>query len=137
MEDKGVSRKTMKRQTVSAYRVLGFHRSVVCLTALVYLGLVVLAASCASMPVAQSETHHHSHESTHSPLCAWSCHMISQDKMVGSVFEAVVRFVVTSLATPSFPAYSASPHPAHASRAPPVSTFGSFRGTAFFDCVCG
>lgn len=71
--------------------------SVACLTIGLYLALVVLATGCASMPLSSSETHHHSQESAHAPLCAWSCQMVSQSGLVASAPMAVVTLVAISL----------------------------------------
>jgi hypothetical protein len=124
MKDKGVSRKTMKGQTISAYWGAGFRRSVVCLTVLVYLGLVALAASCASMPVAQSKAHHHSHESAHSPLCAWSCQMVSQSGLVASSPSLLVSLVEVSAAVALVHSYWVVPPISRPARAPPMFTLG-------------
>lgn len=48
------------------------------LTAVAYLALVVLAAGCLFMHAAPSGGHeHHAQDSSHSPLCAWSCQALS------------------------------------------------------------
>lgn len=110
---------------------------VACLTLGLYLVLVVLATGCASMPLSSSETHHHSHESAHSPLCAWSCQMLSQSGLVASVPMAVVSLVAISLVILAHHPYPASFSTPRASRAPPVFLRGSFRRNAFLDCVRG
>ncbi len=98
--------------------------SVACLTILVYLGLVVLAAGCVSMPASSSGSHHHPQASAHSSLCVWSCQMISQGGPAASVPTLAVTLVVVSeavsLAHSHLVAYSIS-RPA---RAPPVFTLG-------------
>lgn len=124
MKDKGVSRKTMKGQTISAYWVVGFRRSVVCLTVLVYLGLVSLAASCASMPIVQSEAHHHSQESAHSLLCAWSCQMVSQSGLVASAPTVLVSLVEVSAAMPLAHSNWSGHSLSRPARAPPIFTLG-------------
>ena len=110
---------------------------VACLTLGLYLALVVLATGCASMPPSSSETHHHSQESAHSPLCAWSCQILSQNGLVVSVPTAVVSLVAISVVIPVLHSHPASPSASRSSRAPPVFTLGSFRRNAFLDCVSG
>ncbi len=98
--------------------------SVACLTAVLYVALVVLATGCVSMPLSSSGAHHHSEQSAHSPVCAWSCQMVSQSGLVASVFAAVVSLVVISLVIPALHPYPASPSTPRSSRAPPVFTLG-------------
>lgn len=124
MKDKSVSRKTMKGQTISAYRVIGFRRSVVGLTVLVYVGLVVLAAGCVSMPVSPSGSHHHSQESAHSPLCTWSCQMVSQTGPVASAPTVLVSLIVVSGVVPLAHSHSVAHSISRPARAPPVFTLG-------------
>ena len=124
MKDKSVSRKTMKGQTISVYRVIGFRRSVVGLTILVYVGLVVAAVGCASMPVASFGAHHHSQASTHSPLCAWSCQIVSQTGPVASAPTVLVSLVVVSEAAPLAHSHSVAHSISRPARAPPVFTLG-------------
>lgn len=48
------------------------------LTVAAYLALVVLASGCLFMHAAPAGGHdHHAKDSTHSPLCAWSCQALS------------------------------------------------------------
>ncbi|CUS35862.1 conserved hypothetical protein [Candidatus Nitrospira nitrificans] len=124
MEDKSVSRKAMKGQTISAYRVIRFRRSVVGLTILVYVGLVVPAAGCASMPVAPSGSHHHSQESAHSPLCTWSCQMASQAGPMASAPIVLVGLVVASEALSIACSHSVDHSISRPARAPPVLALG-------------
>ncbi len=91
---------------------------------LVYLGLVVLTAGCASMSIVPSDTHHHSHDATHSALCAWSCQMVSQDGLVASVPTAGVSLVVIPLASSLTYSQAVSPFASRLSRAPPVCALG-------------
>lgn len=91
---------------------------------LVYLGLVVLAAGCASMSIVPSDSHHHSHDATHSALCAWSCQIMSQDGLVASVPTAGVSLVVIPLASSLTYSQAASPFASRLSRAPPVFALG-------------
>ena len=118
-------------------RFAWFLSSVACLMVFVYLALVVLAAGCVSMPVEPSGTHHHSQESAHSPLCAWSCQLVSQSGLVASVPMAIISLVAISVVIPVLHSHLASPSASRSSRAPPVFTFGSFRRNAFLDCVSG
>lgn len=108
---------------------------VACVTLSLYLALVVLATGCASMPLSSSETHHHSQESDHAPLCAWSCQLASQSGLVASVPMAVVILIAISMVSPVFNSHHASPFTPRSSRAPPVLTLGSFRWNTFLDCV--
>lgn len=91
---------------------------------LVYLGLVVFAAGCVSMSIVPSDSHHHSHDATHSALCAWSCQVVSQEGLVASDPTVGVRLVAISL-TPSLDhLYTISYPTSHPSRAPPVFPLG-------------
>lgn len=107
------------------------------LTIGLYLALVVLATGCASMPLSFSETHHHSQEPAHSPICAWSCQMVSQSGLVASVPMAVVSLVAILMVSPVLHSHPVSPSTPRSSRAPPVCALGSFRRNAFLDCVSG
>jgi hypothetical protein len=97
---------------------------VACLTIGLYLGLVVLATGCASMPLSSSGAHHHSHESAHSPLCAWSCQMLSQSGLVVSAPAAAVSLVAISVVASVLHSYSAFPSAPYTSRAPPPFLVG-------------
>jgi hypothetical protein len=107
-----------------ARRFAWLSRSAACLTVLVYVGLVVAAAGCASMPVASSGAHHHSQESAHSPLCAWSCQMVSQTGPVASAPTVLVSLVVVSEAVPLAHSHSIAHSISRPARAPPVFTLG-------------
>lgn len=100
--------------------------SVACMTVVVYVALVLLAAGCISMPVGSSEghDHHDSGKSAHSSLCAWSCQMISQTGPVTSVSPVVVNFVATTVLLPHVSTYSHTPFALRSSRAPPVVSLG-------------
>ena len=100
---------------------------VACVTLSLYLALVVLATGCASMPLSSSETHHHSQESAHAPLCVWSCQMVSQSGLVASAPMAVVTLVAISMVSPAPRLHPASPSTPRSSRAPPVFSLESFR----------
>ncbi len=97
---------------------------VVCLTIGLYLALVVVATGCASIPLSFSGAHHHSQESAHSPLCAWSCQILSQNGLVVSVPTAVVSLAAISVVRPVFHSHLASSSTSRSSRAPPVFTLG-------------
>jgi hypothetical protein len=118
-------------------RFAGLLGVVACLTIVLYGALVVLATGCASMPLSASRTHHHSEQSAHSPLCAWSCQMMSQSGLVVSVPDAVVSLAAISVVIPVLYSHPASPSASRSSRAPPVFTLGLFRRNAFLDCVSG
>lgn len=109
------------RNIVTIHRSAHGIGSVSCLTIVVYLALVLFAAGCASMPIGSSEGHdHHSQDVSHSPLCAWSCQMISQTGPVTSVSPVVVNFVATTVLLPHVSTYSTTPFALRSSRAPPV-----------------
>jgi hypothetical protein len=122
---------------MTSRRFAGSLGVVACLTIALYGALVVLATGCASMPLSSSETHHHSQESAHAPLCAWSCQMVSQSGLVASVPRAVVTLVAILMVIPALESHPASPSTPRSSRAPPVFSLGSFRQNAFLDCVRG
>jgi hypothetical protein len=98
--------------------------SVACLTILVYMGMVVLAVGCVSMSVSPSGSHHHSQESPHSPLCAWSCHMVSQAGPVASAPSVLVSLVLVSEAVPLAHSHSVALSISRPARAPPIFTLG-------------
>ncbi|MEQ1845118.1 MAG: hypothetical protein ABL983_06010 [Nitrospira sp.] len=98
--------------------------SVASLTIVLYVALVALATGCASMPLSSSGAHHHSEQSAHSPVCAWSCQMVSQSGLVASVFAAVVSLAAISVVRPVFHSHLASSSTSRSSRAPPVFTLG-------------
>ncbi len=101
------------------------------ITAVVYFGLVCLAATCSlALPVfSQAGGHeqhhsHDSHETAHSSLCAWACQATPETGLVASapadVFELVVLAPVGSPVQPvSFSSVSLL-----RSRAPPVLPLG-------------
>lgn len=97
---------------------------VACLTLGMYLGLIVLATGCASMPLASSDTHHHSQESTHSSICAWSCQLLSQNGLVVSGGAAVVGLIPIAVVNPVCYSCPLSPSVSHSSRAPPLFIVG-------------
>jgi hypothetical protein len=106
-------------------RLVWLLNSVACLTMLAYLGLVVLAAGCVSMPVLSSGPHHHSQEPPHSSLCAWSCQMMSQSGLVPTESPAVISFVAISVVRPLRSFYPVTPSALYPSRAPPFPSVGN------------
>lgn len=66
---------SVKMDVTAAHRCAHRGRSVASLMVFVYVALVMLTASCVSMPVGFSERHDH-HDasgSPHSSFCAWAC----------------------------------------------------------------
>jgi hypothetical protein len=106
-----------------AAHLIGF---VACLTIVMYVALVVLAAGCASMPGDSFDQHDHhgAEESAHSSLCAWSCQMISQSGPVASVPLAVADLVATPMVLPQASTHSITPSALPSSRAPPFVSLG-------------
>lgn len=98
------------------------------ITAVIYFGLVCLAATCSlALPVsahAGGHESHHSHEDSHSSLCAWACQATPEAGLVASapadVFELVVFAPVGSPVQP----VSVSSVSLLCSRAPPVLPLG-------------
>jgi hypothetical protein len=98
------------------------------ITAVIYVGLVCLAATCSlALPVsahAGGHEQHHSHETAHSSLCAWACQATPESGLVASaptdVFELVVFVPVVSPAQP----VSISSVSLLRSRAPPMLPLG-------------
>ncbi|WP_141654257.1 hypothetical protein [Candidatus Nitrospira nitrosa] len=110
--------------SMATLRSTWFPPAVSCLMLLVYLGLVVLAAGCAAMPIVPSEAHHHSQDATHSALCAWSCQMVSQSALAASVPTAVATVVMISGMVPVPQSRPESPSISRSSRAPPLFIVG-------------
>ena len=98
------------------------------ITAVIYLGLVCLAATCSlALPVsadAGGHEQHHSHETTHSSLCAWACQATPESGLTASVPADVVELVaLVPVGSPVQPisVFSVS---LLRSRAPPVLPLG-------------
>lgn len=127
----------MYRVAMMTHRTIGLLGSAAWLMVVLYLGVVILAGGCVSMPASPSGPHPHSHDSHHSSLCAWSCQMMSQSGLVVSVPTAIVSLAAISVVIPVFYSHPASPSASRSSRAPPVFILGSFRRNAFLDCVSG
>lgn len=98
------------------------------ITAVIYVGLVCLAATCSmALPVsahAGGQEPHHSHEAAHSSLCAWAC-QATQETGLGvsvsaDVVGLVVRIPVVSPVQPVSVAAVSSLRP----RAPPLLPLG-------------
>lgn len=65
--------------------------TVACITAVVYLALVAVAAGCLFMHAAPTEGHdHHTHDSTHSSLCGWSCQAMSGTALISDPYTLTV-----------------------------------------------
>lgn len=96
------------------------------ITAVMYVGLVCLVATCSLvLPVsAGGHAPHHSHETAHSPLCAWACQATPETGLVASapadVVESVVRVPVVAPAQRVL----VSSQSLLRSRAPPVLPLG-------------
>mgnify|MGYP001568382758 CR=1 FL=1 len=98
------------------------------ITAVIYFGLICLAATCSLvLPVsadAGGHQQHHNHETAHSSLCAWACQATPESGLAASaptdVFELVVFVPVAS------PVHSISVASVSLlrSRAPPVLPLG-------------
>ena len=82
--------------------------AVAALTAVVYLALVVLASGCLFMHAVPSGGHeHHTQDSSHSPLCAWSCQALSGGGLV-SALPVVTAWSVERTSLSDLPAPSSS-----------------------------
>ena len=98
------------------------------ITAVIYFGLVCLAATCSlALPVsgpAGDHPQHHSHETTHSSLCAWACQATPESGLAASAPADVVGPVVfVPVVSPVQPVSVSSVSSLH-SRAPPVLPLG-------------
>jgi hypothetical protein len=98
------------------------------LTAVVYAGLVCLAATCSlAFPVSAHADGHgssHHHDAAHSPLCAWACQATSENGLVASAPTDVAESAV--FVSPERPPQSVSLASVSClpSRAPPLCPFG-------------
>lgn len=98
------------------------------ITAVIYFGLVCLAATCSlALPVAAhagGHAQHHSHDTTHSSLCAWACQATPETGLAASAPADVVEVMVLApVASPVQPV-SLSSVSLLRSRAPPVLPLG-------------
>lgn len=92
------------------------------LTAGVYLSLVVLAAGCLFMHAAPSGGHeHHAHDSSHSPLCAWSCQALSGGGLIAQPPVVTAWSVEWAIAPQSSVLISSTVIDLLRARAPPQS----------------
>ena len=91
-------------------------------TACVYLAIGIGAATCLFSHGASSQSaHHHTGESTHSPLCAWAC-QANQSVGLTSTSAGTESLLPISIVVPDGVSLSSSElqYPAQ-SRAPPHS----------------
>lgn len=91
-------------------------------TACVYLAIGIGAATCLFSHEASSQSaHHHTSESTHSPLCAWAC-QANQSVGLTSTSAGTESLLPISMVVPNGVSLSSSElqYPAQ-SRAPPHS----------------
>ena len=98
------------------------------ITAVVYFGLVCLAATCSlALPVsthAGGHEQHHSHEAAHTSLCAWACQATPESGLVASAPADLSELVALSLVVlPAQPVSVSSVSLLH-SRAPPMLPLG-------------
>ena len=101
------------------------------ITAVIYVALVCLAATCSlALPVSASagghEQHHShdSHETAHSSLCAWACQATPESGLVASAPADVVESVVLVPVVSPVQLVSVSSVSLLRSRAPPVLPLG-------------
>lgn len=98
------------------------------ITAVVYFGLVCLAATCSPvLPVsahADGHEQHHSHETTHSSLCAWACQATPEAGLVATVPADVVELVVFAPVVSPVQPVSIPSVSLLRSRAPPMLPLG-------------
>lgn len=98
------------------------------ITAVIYFGLVCLAATCSLAlhlsASAGSHEQHHSHETAHSSLCAWACQATPEAGLVASAPDG--SFELVALVPTGFPVQSVSVSSVSLlrSRAPPVLPLG-------------
>lgn len=97
-------------------------------TAVIYFGLVCLAATCSlALPVssqAGGHEQHHNHETAHSSLCAWACQATPESGLAASVPDGL--FELVALVPVGSPVHSISVASVSLlrSRAPPVLPLG-------------
>ena len=98
------------------------------LTAVIYVGLVCLAATCSlALPVSAHADGHessHHHEAAHSSLCAWACQATSETGLVASAPADVAERVVLAPSNLSPQSVSVASVSFLRSRAPPVCLLG-------------
>ena len=101
------------------------------ITAVVYFGLVCLAATCSlALPVfSQAGGHeqhhsHDSHETAHSSLCAWACQATPEAGLVASAPDGLFELVALVPTGSPVQSISVSSVSLLRSRAPPVLPLG-------------
>lgn len=112
----------VKMNVIAAHRCAYQGRSVASLTVLVYMALVVLAASCVSMPVGSSERHDH-HDAggaTHSSLCAWACQSTADATAVSGPVPTVTEVMFGPSEISTHQLVSSAPDCSDRTRAPPT-----------------
>jgi hypothetical protein len=98
------------------------------ITAVIYFGLICLAATCSlALPMsagAGGHQQHHNHETAHSSLCAWACQATPETGLIASVPADVVELV--TLVPVGSPVHSIAVASVSIlrSRAPPVLPLG-------------
>lgn len=78
------------------------------LTAVIYIALACLAATCSlvlpAAPRAEGHGSPHHHEAAHSSLCVWACQATSDAGLIASApAEAVERVMSVALGVPALP----------------------------------
>ncbi|ULA64148.1 MAG: hypothetical protein LZF86_110849 [Nitrospira sp.] len=96
------------------------------LTVVAYLSLMMLAAGCLFMHAAPLEEHagghaHHTQDSSHAPLCAWSCQALSGGGLIAEPPAVTAWSVAWAIAPPSSLLISSAVTPLLSARAPPQS----------------
>lgn len=98
------------------------------ITAVMYFGLVCLAATCSLvLPVsahADGHEQHHSHEAAHSSFCAWACQATSESGLVASAPAGVIESVALVPVVVPVQRVSVSSVSFLRSRAPPAIPLG-------------
>lgn len=98
------------------------------ITAVIYVGLVCLAATCSlALPVSAHDgghDQHHGHETSHSSLCAWACQATPETGLVASAPADVVESMVSAPVVSPVQPVSLSSVSLLRSRAPPVLPLG-------------
>ncbi|MCC6141526.1 MAG: hypothetical protein IT389_13030 [Nitrospira sp.] len=98
------------------------------LTAMAYLSLVVLAAGCLFMHAVPAEEHaggheHHAQDSSHAPLCAWSCQALSGGGLIAAPPAVTAWSVESAVASQSSIHLSSPGADLLRARAPPQFLF--------------
>jgi len=97
-----------------------FIGAAACITTVVYLTLVAVAAGCLFMHAAPTEGHApHTHDSTHSPLCAWSCQATSGAALTSDPYQFTVWDMLSATILHPVPLHADAAAQLLRSRAPP------------------